>query len=92
MSGIYILRGDGNYEITPHPLQKEREENERLNREEENKNTTERYNYWGTITTNMINENKRRVDDYSYKNKADYSMKNNWYYRPDEDDYACKWY
>ena len=27
VSGIYILRGDGNYEITPHPLQKEREEN-----------------------------------------------------------------
>ena len=22
VSGIYILRGDGNYEITPHPLQK----------------------------------------------------------------------
>jgi len=82
MSGIYILRGDGKYEITPHPLQQEREENERLNREQENKNTTERYNYWGTITTNMIDENKRRVDDYSYKNKADYSMKTNWYYLP----------
>ena len=92
VSGIYILRGDGNYEITPHPLQKEREENERLNREQENKNTTNSYNYWGTITTNMIDENKRRVDDYSYKNKAEYSMKTNWYYRPDEDDYGCKWY
>jgi len=58
VSGIYILRGDGNYEITPHPLQKEREENERLNNEKENKNKTESYNYWGTITTNMIDENK----------------------------------
>ena len=60
VSGIYILRGDGNYEITPHPLQKEREENERLNNEKENKNKTESYNYWGTITTNMIDENKKR--------------------------------
>ncbi len=85
MSGIYILRGDGNYQITPHPLQKEREENERLNKERENKNITESYNYWGTITTNMIDENKRRVDDYSYKNKADYSMKTNWYYSPSEE-------
>ena len=63
VSGIYILRGDGNYEITPHPLQKEREENERLNNEKENKNKTESYNYWGTITTNMIDENKRGVDE-----------------------------
>ena len=82
VSGIYILRSDGNYEITPHPLQKEREEYERLNRGEENKNTTAIYNYWGTITTNMIDENQRRVDDYSYKNKAEYSKKTNWYYRP----------
>lgn len=78
VSGIYILRGDGNYEITPHPLQKEREENERLN--DEQKNTTERYNHWDTITTNMIDENKRRVDDYSYKNKVSRVMKTNWYY------------
>ena len=63
VSGIYILRGDGNYEITPHPLQKEREENERLNREQDNKNTTESYNYLGTITTNMIDKNKRGVDE-----------------------------
>ena len=88
VSGIYILRGDGNYEITPHPLQKEREENERLN--DEQKNTTAVYNYWGTITTNMIDENQRRVDDYSYKNKAEYSKKTNWYYRPEEDDYGYK--
>jgi len=74
MSGIYILRSNGNYENTPHPLQKEREENERLNREQENKNTTESYNYWGTITTNMIDENK-----------TDYSMKTNWYYSPSEE-------
>lgn len=65
---------DGNYENTPHPLQKEREENERLNEERENKNTTEIYNYRGTITTNMIDENK-----------ADYSMKTNWYYSPSEE-------
>ena len=88
VSGIYILRGDGNYEITPHPLQKEREENERLN--DEQKNTTAVYNYWGTITTNMIDENQRRVDDYSYKNKAEYSKKTNWYYRPEEEDYGYK--
>ncbi len=30
----------------------------------------------------MIDENQRRVDDYSYKNKAEYSKKTNWYYRP----------
>ncbi len=91
MSGIYILRGDGNYENTPHPLQREREENERLNEERKNsenttcENTTCDYNYWGTITTNMIDENKRRVDDYSYKNKALKVMKTNWYYSPSEE-------
>lgn len=49
VSGIYILRNDGNYEITPHPLQKELEENERLNREQENKNTTAIYNSRGLL-------------------------------------------
>ncbi len=85
-SGVYIYKGDGNYEVTPHPLRREREENERLN------NQTSEQDYWENIATNMIDENKRRVDDYSYKNKAEYSMRTNWYYRPDEDDYACKWY
>tara|TARA_B100000902_G_scaffold25540_1_gene30690 strand:- start:240 stop:1232 length:993 start_codon:yes stop_codon:yes gene_type:complete len=85
-SGVYIYKGDGNYEVTPHPLRREREENERLN------NKTSEQEYWENISTNMIDENKRRADDYSYKNKAEYSMRTNWYYRPDEDDYACKWY
>ena len=75
-AGIYILQDNGNYEIIPNSLQKEREDNERHNEQQKNKNITDSYNYWGTITSNMIDENKRRVDDYSYKNKADYSIKN----------------
>ena len=82
-SGVYIYKGDGNYEVTPHPLRREREENERLNKKN---NQTSEQKYWENISTNMINENKRRADDYSYKNKAEYSMKTNWYYRPEEDE------
>jgi len=82
-SGVYIYKGDGNYEVTPHPLRREREENERLNRKN---NQTSEQKYWENIATNMMDENKRRADDYSYKNKAEYSMKTNWYYRPEEDE------
>jgi len=82
-SGVYIYKGDGNYEVTPHPLRREREENERLNKKN---NQTSEQKYWENIATNMIDENKRRADDYSYKNKAEYSMKTNWYYRPEEDE------
>jgi len=94
-SGIYILQDDGTYEIIPHTLEKKKEDNERHNEEQknkENKNTTASYDYWGTITSNMIDENKRRVDDYSYKNKVDYSMKTNWYYHDQKNIYRCKWY
>ncbi len=87
-SGVYIYKGDGNYEVTPHPLRREREENERLNKKN---NQTSEQKYWENIATNMIDENRRRVDDYSYKNKAEYSMKTNWYYRP-EDDENKDWY
>ena len=87
-SGVYIYKGDGNYEVTPHPLRREREENERLNKKN---NQTNEQKYWENIATNMIDENKRRADDYSYKNKAEYSMKTNWYYRP-EDDEDKDWY
>jgi len=87
-SGVYIYKGDGNYEVTPHPLRREREENERLNKKN---NQTNEQKYWENIATNMIDENKRRADDYSYKNKAEYSMKTNWYYRP-EDDENKDWY
>ncbi|MBA45797.1 MAG: hypothetical protein CMB31_04340 [Euryarchaeota archaeon] len=78
-SGVYIYKGDGNYEVTPHPLRREREENERLNKKN---NKTREEEYWENIATNMIDENKRRVDDYSYKNKASKVMKTNWYYPP----------
>ena len=88
-SGVYIYKGDGNYEITPHPLRIEREENERLNKKN---NQTKDQGYWENIATNMIDENQRNTDDYSYRNKVKYSMRTNWYYRPDEDDYVYKSY
>ena len=46
----------------------------------------------GDITCNPFNINEAikqievGADDYSYKNKAEYSMKTNWYYRPEEDE------
>ena len=86
-SGVYIYKGDGNYEITPHPLRIEREENERLNKKN---NQTNEQEYLENIATNMIDENQCNTDDYSYGNKVKYSMKTNWYYRPDEDDYLYK--